>query len=148
MESHSRAFVKRIDPPSLIIAAGCGSTNEGRESSGYCASSRVRGVSSWTSERRFPEIVRPTADQPRPVSSCGTVMKCMPMNLCGRSVRKRSRVIEIDEVFDAMIALSFDAGQRPFKAFQLDRFVFVGPPRSPCRQSDKAVSSLVAVAIP
>ena len=33
-------------------------------------------------------------------------MKCIPMNRAGRSVAAPSRVIEIDEVLDAMIASS------------------------------------------
>ncbi len=39
-------------------------------------------------------------------------MKCMPMKRSGRSVEAARRVIEIEEVFDAMIASGFSIAQR------------------------------------
>ncbi|MGC4106975.1 MAG: hypothetical protein QM753_11595 [Thermomicrobiales bacterium] len=42
-------------------------------------------------------------------------MKCMPMNFSGRSVPAPSRVIEIDEVFDAIMHDGFRCGRSALK---------------------------------
>ena len=42
-------------------------------------------------------------------------MKCRPMNRSGRSVLDASRVIEIDEVFEARIVSGFSTGTRVAK---------------------------------
>src|SRR3546814_1395834 len=42
-------------------------------------------------------------------------MKCMPMNLAGRSVTAASRVMEIDEVLEQIRAAGFSFGQRAQK---------------------------------
>ena len=47
-------------------------------------------------------------------------MKCMPMNLPGRSVAAASRVIEIDEVLVAMIASGFSCGHELLEDLALD----------------------------
>ena len=46
-------------------------------------------------------------------------MKCMPMNLAGRSVEAASRVIEIDEVLEAIMASGLSAGQSFFRISRL-----------------------------
>ena len=46
-------------------------------------------------------------------------MKCMPMKRSGRSVAAASRVIEIDEVLQAMIAAGFSCGTSFLKISRL-----------------------------
>ncbi|MND01363.1 hypothetical protein D3C83_203310 [compost metagenome] len=54
----------------------------------------------------------PRISSTRPISGTG-FMKCMPMNLPGRSVTEASRVTEIDEVLVASSTL----GGRPSQTF-------------------------------
>ena len=46
-------------------------------------------------------------------------MKCMPMKRSGRSVTEASRVMEIEEVLVARMALFFSFGQRSMKILRL-----------------------------
>ena len=46
-------------------------------------------------------------------------MKCMPMNFSGRSVAAASRVIEIEEVLEAMIALGLRMRHQRLKIVRL-----------------------------
>ncbi len=53
-------------------------------------------------------------------------MKWMPMKRSGRSVTEASRVIEIDEVLEAIIALGFSTGQSADEDLALDLLVLGG----------------------
>ena len=50
-------------------------------------------------------------------------MKCMPMNLPGRSVAEASRVIEIDEVLVAISASGFSLRHQLLEDLALDVFL-------------------------
>ncbi len=58
-------------------------------------------------------VARPRISSTSSITGTG-FMKCMPMNwLAGRSVTAARRVIEIEEVLEAIIALGFSSGEQP-----------------------------------
>ena len=60
----------------------------------------------------------PRISSTRLITGTGFI-KCMPMNLPGRSVDEASRVIEIDEVLVAISASGFSAGTSFLKISRL-----------------------------
>ena len=96
--------------------------DEGREVLGR--DRRLAQLQGELAGRREGRVVgRDAADQLDQLITGTGFMKCMPMNLPGRSVAAASRVIEIDEVLVAISASGFSAGHELLEDLALDRFL-------------------------
>src|ERR1700745_882392 len=84
------------------------------------ASARSRAAVKVSSSVAIPRI-----SSTRLITGTG-FMKCMPMNLPGRSVDEASRVIEIDEVLVAISASGRNARRQLLEDLALDLFPFGG----------------------
>ena len=67
-------------------------------------------------------VARPRISSTSCITGTG-FMKCMPMNFAGRSVTAPRRVIEIDEVLEAISALGFRTGHSFLKISRLTCFL-------------------------